>query len=54
MKPKVNDFHYIYFNTNNRMLTQIPHTQYGHQKIQPIQVERLTEVFVTLVVGVAM
>ena len=33
MKPKVNDFHYIYFNTNNRMLTQIPHTQYGHQKI---------------------
>ena len=32
MKHKVTNFHYNYFNANNRMLTQIPYTQYGHQK----------------------
>ena len=33
MKHKVTIFHYIDFNTNNRVPTQIPNTQYGHQKI---------------------
>ena len=33
MKRKVTNFQYNYFNANNRMLTQIPHTQYGYQKI---------------------
>ena len=31
MKHKVTNFHHI--DTNNRVPTQIPNTQYGHQKI---------------------
>ena len=30
---EVTNFHYIDFNTNNRVPTQILNTQYGHQKI---------------------
>ena len=33
MRHKVTNFHYIDFNTNNRVPTQILNTQYGHQKI---------------------
>ena len=33
MRKKVTNFHYIDFNTNNRVPTQILNTQYGHQKI---------------------
>ena len=34
MKYKVTNFDCIDFNTNNRVPTQIPNTQYGHQKIR--------------------
>ena len=30
--PKVTNFYYIDYNTNNRMVTQLPHSQFGHQK----------------------
>ena len=30
---EVTNFHYIDFNTNNRVPTQVLNTQYGHQKI---------------------
>ena len=33
MRHKVTNFHYIDFNHNNRVPTQILNTQYGHQKI---------------------
>ena len=33
MKHEVTCFHYIDFNTNNRVPTQILNTQYGHQTI---------------------
>ena len=33
MRHKVTNFHYIDFNYNNRVPTQIINTQYGHQKI---------------------
>ena len=33
MRHKVTNFHYIDFNYNNRVPTQILSTQYGHQKI---------------------
>ena len=33
MRQKVTNFHYIDFNTNTRVPTQILNTQYDHQKI---------------------
>ena len=33
MRQKGTNFHYIDFNTYNRVPTQILNTQYGHQKI---------------------
>ena len=33
MRQKVTNFHYIDFNTNNRVPTQILNTKYDHQKI---------------------
>ena len=39
MRQKVTNFHYIDFNTNNRVPTQIRNTQYGHQKITQQKVE---------------
>ena len=32
-RAKVTNFHYIDFNTNNRVPTQVLNIQYGHQKI---------------------